>query len=95
MTRVLPGLSAVDPRWLAAPATAVRAVGEGLRAAHESLPVGDCPFEWTVSVRVMNVQRRGIRVPRPLRTPPPVDRFVVCHRHPPHDSDGPVSPARG
>lgn len=79
VTRAIPGLSAVDPRWLAEPEVAVRAVGAGLRALHEALPVGGCPFEWTVPVRLANAHARGIRVPLELRTAPPVDRFVVCH----------------
>lgn len=79
VTRALPGRSAVDPRWLADPATAVRAVGEALRALHDALPVDDCPFDWRVPSRLENAQRRGIRVPEPLRTPPPDDLLVVCH----------------
>lgn len=79
VTRALPGRSAVDPYWLGEPAIAVRAVGEGLRALHDALPVADCPFEWTVPVRLAKARRRGIRVPRALRTPPPADRLVVCH----------------
>jgi kanamycin kinase len=39
VTAAVPGRSAVDPRWIAEPATAVRAVGRGLRALHEALPV--------------------------------------------------------
>lgn len=79
VTAALPGESAVAPRWTADPATAVRAVGRGLRMLHDALPVGDCPFEWTVSVRLANARRRGIRVPAALHDAPPVDRFVVCH----------------
>ncbi len=79
VTRAIPGLSAVDPRWLAEPAIAVRAVGAGLRALHDALPVADCPFEWTVPVRLANAHARGILLPAELRSPPPVDRFVVCH----------------
>lgn len=79
VTRALAGRSAVDPRWIADPATAVRAVGMGLRELHEALPVADCPFEWTVPVRIATAARRGIRVPSALRTPPPLDRLVVCH----------------
>jgi kanamycin kinase len=79
VTAALPGLSAVDPRWLAEPATAVRAVGEGLRALHDALPVGDCPFDWNVPSRLANAARRGIQVPDALREPPPIDRLVVCH----------------
>lgn len=79
VTRALPGRSAVDPRWIADPAVAVRAVGVGLRALHDALPVADCPFEWTVPVRIANARRRGILVPEELHTPPPIDRLVVCH----------------
>lgn len=79
VTAALPGVSAVDPRWVADPATAVRAVGKGLRALHEALPVQSCPFEWSVPSRIANAAGRGIRVPDNLREPPPIDRLVVCH----------------
>lgn len=73
------GLSAVDPRWIAEPARAVRALGRGLRALHEALPVEACPFSWGVPDRVANAAVRGIRVPDTLRDAPPIDRLVVCH----------------
>ncbi len=79
VTRALPGESAVAPRWVAEPAVAVRAVGEGLRALHDALPVAECPFDWSVPSRIANASRRGIRVPDDLRDPPSVDRLVVCH----------------
>jgi kanamycin kinase len=79
MTAALPGRSAVDPRWLAEPEVAVRAVGEGLRALHDALPVEDCPFDWSVPSRIANAAGRGIRVPDSLREAPPVERLVVCH----------------
>ncbi len=79
VTRAIPALSAVDPRWLADPTTAVRAVGEGLRALHEALPAADCPFDWRVPARVERAASRGIHVPEELHTPPPVDLLVVCH----------------
>ncbi|TFV84951.1 aminoglycoside 3'-phosphotransferase [Microbacterium sp. dk485] len=79
VTSGLPGLSAVDPRWTAEPATAVRAIGRGLRALHEALPVDECPFDWTVPTRVANAAGRGIILPAALREPPPIDRLVVCH----------------
>jgi len=75
----MPGLSAVDPRWIAEPETAVRAVGEGLRALHDALPVEECPFDWGVASRIENTAGRCIRVPDELREAPPVDRLVVCH----------------
>ncbi|MHC2999860.1 phosphotransferase [Microbacterium sp. HJ5] len=79
VTRALPGESAVAPRWIAEPATAVRAVGEGLRALHEALPVAECPFDWSVPSRIANAASRGIRLPDALREPPPIDLLVVCH----------------
>ena len=51
VTSPVPGISAVSERWLAAPDLAVRAIGEGLRALHERLPVADCPFSWSVDDR--------------------------------------------
>ncbi|MDF2920014.1 MAG: aminoglycoside phosphotransferase [Microbacterium sp.] len=79
VTEAMPGLSAVDPRWIAEPARAVRAVGRGLRALHEALPVAECPFSWAVPERLANAAGRGIRVPDDLRDAPPIDRLVVCH----------------
>ena len=78
-TAALPGSSAVDRRWITDAATAVRAVGEGLRALHDTLPVEACPFDWGVPGRIANAAGRGIRVPDALRDPPPIDRLVVCH----------------
>jgi len=79
VTEAMPGLSAVDPRWIADPARAVRAVGRGLRALHDALPVEECPFSWTVPDRLANAAGRGIRVPAELQDAPPIDRLVVCH----------------
>lgn len=79
VTAALPGASAVDPRWLAEPEVAVRAVGAGLRALHDALPVEDCPFEWSVPSRIASAAARGIRVPDSLREAPTVERLVVCH----------------
>jgi kanamycin kinase len=79
VSAAIPGDSAVAPQWIAEPATAVRAVGEGLRALHDALPVASCPFDWSVPARIANAASRGIEVPASLRTPPPVDLAVVCH----------------
>jgi len=59
LTAGLPGRSAVDPRWLADPGPAVRAIGSGLRALHDALPVVDCPFDWTARTRLADVHRRA------------------------------------
>ncbi len=79
VTAGVPGLSAVDPRWIAEPARAVQALGRGLRALHDALPVVGCPFSWSVPERIANAAVRGIRVPDDLRVSPPIDRLVVCH----------------
>jgi len=79
VTAALPGQSAVAPRWVADPETAVRAVGEGLRALHDALPAADCPFVWDVPSRLANAAARGIHLPSRFADPPPVDRAVVCH----------------
>jgi kanamycin kinase len=62
-TAGLPGRSAVDPRWIADPRTAARAIGSGLRILHDALPVDDCPFgppPWVTHAL-------------------PADRLVICH----------------
>jgi kanamycin kinase len=59
LTAGLPGDSAVAPRWLADPLTAVRAIGAGLRALHDALPVEGCPFDWTARTRVADVHHRA------------------------------------
>lgn len=72
----LPGMSAVHPRWQAAPATAVTAIAVGLRTMHDTLPVVSCPFDWSVASRlpVLHPAHRAH-----LGDPPPIDRLVVCH----------------
>lgn len=79
VTVALAGESAVAPRWIAEPATAVRAVGEGLRALHDALPVDECAWSWGVPARIANAEARGIRIPDAMREAPPIDRLVVCH----------------
>lgn len=75
-TAGLPGRSAVDPRWIAEPLTAVRAIATGLREMHDRLPVDSCPYSWSVPGRLAALPeslRRGVC------EPPPVDKLVVCH----------------
>ena len=62
VTATLDGRSAVDPRSIAEPAVAVRAVGEGLRALHDALPAAECPYDWGVTGRIRNAGARGIHV---------------------------------
>jgi len=76
VTRALPGEGAVTERWLAEPCTAVRAIGEGLRALHEHLPVAGCPYDWGVEARLADR-----RAPQ-LGPAPEIDLLVVCHGDP-------------
>jgi kanamycin kinase len=75
LTTAAPGRSAVDPRWLAQPATAAAAIGRGLRVLHDALPVAECPFDWSVERRLARRPGRTAAV----GAPPPIDRLVVCH----------------
>lgn len=75
VTAEVPGRSAVDPRWVAEPATAATAIGRGLRLLHDALPVDECPFDWSVERRLARAEHRH----PDLAEPPPVDRLVVCH----------------
>ena len=77
LTADLPGESAVAARWRADPARAVAAVGAGLRALHDALPVDECPFSWSVSDRLAAVRDPAIQAR--LADAPPIDRLVVCH----------------
>lgn len=79
VTAAIDGDSAVDPRWVAQPEVAVRAVGEALRRLHDALPVAECPWTWDVESRIANAERRGIEVPARFHGAPPIDRLVVCH----------------
>jgi kanamycin kinase len=57
VTAALPGHNAVSRRWLADPRTAVIAIGEGLRAMHDALPVTTCPFSWMAEDRITVAQQ--------------------------------------
>ena len=57
VTAALPGDSAVADRWTADPRTAVRAIGAGLRALHDALPVATCPFSWAAEDRLVDVRQ--------------------------------------
>ena len=59
VTSALPGQNAVTPRWLAEPATTVAAIGEGLRAMHEAMPVTACPFSWMAGDQLADARRRA------------------------------------
>jgi kanamycin kinase len=68
VTAALPGRSAVDPRWIAEPRLAVRAIGEGLRALHDTLPADHCPFSWMAELRVEG--RRQAAAAGPIEVDP-------------------------
>ncbi|WP_345752932.1 aminoglycoside 3'-phosphotransferase [Microbacterium rhizophilus] len=79
VTATIAGESAVAPRWKDDPGTAVRAIASGLRAMHDALPVEQCPFDWSVPVRVLRGRERGVILASDFGDPPPIDRLVVCH----------------
>jgi kanamycin kinase len=59
VTAGLPGENAVTDRWKREPATAVAAIGAGLRAFHEALPVAACPYDWSVGGRLADIGHRA------------------------------------
>lgn len=58
VTAALPGTTAVAEIWKRQPLIAVTAVGRGLRALHDALPVEKCPFSWSAEDRLADVRRR-------------------------------------
>lgn len=76
VTAALKGTGAVMEPWLSQPLLAARAIGRGLRILHDTLPVAECPFDWSVEMRT------GHRLPVEQLGVPPVDRVVVCHGDP-------------
>ncbi|WP_433380815.1 aminoglycoside 3'-phosphotransferase [Streptosporangium sp. CA-115845] len=74
VTAAVPGRSAVDPRWIADPATAAAAIGRGLRLLHDALPVEQCPFDWAIDRRLARADERI------AGGEGPADRFPE-HRH--------------
>ncbi len=59
VTEALPGDNAVSERWIASPAVAVAAIGEGLRRFHDALPVATCPFSWSIEDRLADIHARA------------------------------------
>ncbi|QNK81813.1 aminoglycoside 3'-phosphotransferase [Nakamurella sp. PAMC28650] len=59
ITAGLPGENAVTPKWRTDPASAVAAIGRGLRQLHDTAPVGDCPFDWSQPMRLDDVHVRA------------------------------------
>lgn len=61
VTEAIDAENAVSDKWKRDPATAVAAIGRGLRAMHDALPVDSCPFSWSTEDRVSTARRRVIR----------------------------------
>jgi len=59
VSSALPGEMAVTSRSQARPHVAVAAIGEGLRAMHDALPVSRCPFSWSISDRLGAIRERA------------------------------------
>lgn len=58
VTRAIVARSAIAPENLDRPDRAARAIGAGLRALHDALPVSDCPFVWSIDQRLSAVDAR-------------------------------------
>jgi kanamycin kinase len=61
VTAAIDGEMAVTERWKQDPATAVRVIGESLRAFHDALPVAGCPFSTSAEERVAEAERNAAR----------------------------------
>ncbi len=59
-TTAVPGENAVADRWVADPGRAVVAIGRGLRAMHDALPVEQCPFSWSAEDRLAVARSRAV-----------------------------------
>jgi aminoglycoside phosphotransferase len=59
LTAGLPGQMAVVDAWKQRPDVAVAAIGAGLRHLHDTLPVDDCPFDWSAPARVADARERA------------------------------------
>jgi kanamycin kinase len=81
ITEGLPGENAITPRWKAEPRRAAAAAGQGLRQLHDTLPVPQCPFDWSVTTRLARAEVAGLSTTA-LKIPPTVDKMVVCHGDP-------------
>jgi kanamycin kinase len=79
VTAAIPGESAVSQRWLADPARAVAAIGDGLRRLHDAAPVAACPFREPVAPWLRAATRATAEGRAALAAAPAPDRLVVCH----------------
>ena len=82
VTKGIEGRSAASPFWRARPQEAALALGKGLRAFHDALPVSECPYDWSVAERVEHAGLTGTPEGDELiAAQPPMDddELVVCH----------------
>ena len=77
VTAALPGRPAVDPRWRHQPEQAVKGIGHGLRRLHDQLPIGDCPFSWSIQDRTDHLDPEAAA--SLAQSAPLTDKLVVCH----------------
>jgi len=61
VTEAINAENAVSARGKKEPALAVAAIGRGLRAMHDALPVGACPFSWSIEDRISRARGRVVR----------------------------------
>lgn len=61
VTEGLDAENAVSDKWKRDPEVAVTAIGRGLRAMHDALPVDACPFVWSTEDRISRARARVIR----------------------------------
>lgn len=61
VTQGMDAENAVSDKWKQEPAAAVIAIGRGLRAMHDALPVDACPFAWSLDDRISIARGRVIR----------------------------------
>ncbi len=59
VTRALPGENAVSGRWKSDGARTVKALGAGLRAFHDRLPVDSCPFSSAPQVLLAELRKQA------------------------------------
>ena len=78
VTETIAGTSAVLDPWAGRPREAARALGAGLRAFHDALPVAECPWERTTTDRLAGIPDEAARQRLAARDPGPA-RLVVCH----------------
>ena len=61
VTEGLDAENAASDKWKQNPEVAVTAIGRGLRAMHDTLPVDVCPFIWSMEDRIARARARVIR----------------------------------